>query len=134
MNEELSKGMEEAAGPLAHQPDPEVAEQATRRRFTTEYKLRILEEADQCTHGEQGALLRREGLYSSHLADWRQQRAEGRLAGRRWTKDKSDLAKQLLEMERENRQLRQQLEKAETVIALQKKLSALFDLKAGNES
>ena len=64
-------------------PDPEVPEKAKRRRFTAEYKLRILQEADQAAEpGETGALLRREGLYSSHLADWRRQRAEGSLGGR----------------------------------------------------
>jgi transposase len=61
--------------------DPELAERARRRRFTAEYKSRIVAEADACTKsGEVGALLRREGLYSSHLTEWRRQRAEGALA------------------------------------------------------
>ena len=63
-------------------PDPAVPERPVRRRFTAEYKLRILREADRCTQsGQLGALLRREGLYSSHLSTWRQQRDEGTLAG-----------------------------------------------------
>ncbi len=61
-------------------PNPEVSERATRRRFSAEYKLGILEEADRCALGEQGALLRREGLYSSHLVKWREQRSKGALA------------------------------------------------------
>jgi transposase-like protein len=61
-------------------PDPELVEQAARRRFTAEYKLRILREAEACTRpGEIGALLRREGLYTSHLTYWRKQHDEGAL-------------------------------------------------------
>src|SRR2546428_9561481 len=62
-------------------PDPEVGERAARRRFTAEYKLQVLREADRCAGvGELGALLRREGLYSSHLTTWRRQREHGALA------------------------------------------------------
>ena len=64
-------------------PDPEVVPKAKRRKFTAEYKLRIVKEADTCTEpGQVGALLRREGLYSSHLSEWRQLRKEGQLPGR----------------------------------------------------
>ena len=62
-------------------PNPEVSERATRRRFSAEYKLGILEEADRCALGEQGALLRREGLYSSHLVKWARAAIEGRPGG-----------------------------------------------------
>lgn len=62
-------------------PDPEVLDKAVRRRFTAEYKLRVLRLADHCAPGELGALLRREGLYSSHLTTWRGQRERGELAG-----------------------------------------------------
>jgi transposase-like protein len=62
-------------------PDPELKERPERRRFSAKYKLRILEAADACTKpGELGALLRREGLYTSHLSQWRKQRREGALA------------------------------------------------------
>ena len=61
-------------------PNPEVPERAKRRRFSAEYKLRVLQEADRCNPGEVGALLRREGLYSSHLTVWRRQRNEGALS------------------------------------------------------
>ncbi len=63
-------------------PDPEVPEKTKRRKFTAAYKLRMLHEADQCSrYGEIGALLRREGLYSSHLTTWRKQREQGVLQG-----------------------------------------------------
>ncbi len=99
--------------------DPEVAERAARRRFTAEYKLRVLRDADGCTGpGEVGALLRREGLYSSHLTTWRRQREQGSLAG-----PPSPLARRVAELERENARLTQRLQQAETIIAVQKKLS-----------
>src|SRR5216684_7995526 len=69
-----------STGERAADPDPEVAAKPQRRRFTAEYRLRILKQADACKKpGELGALLRREGLYSSHLITWRQQRARGAL-------------------------------------------------------
>ena len=76
-------------------PSPEVSEKPTRRRFTAEYKLRILAEADACTErGSLGELLRREGLYSSHLSTWQKQREEGVLAGlapkRRWPEGEAE--------------------------------------------
>ena len=73
----------EAAGRNGDAPDPEVADKATRRRFTAAYKRRIVREADKCTKpGEVGALLRREGVYSSSLSTWRRQHDAGELAGR----------------------------------------------------
>ncbi len=85
----------ETAGRNGGGPDPEVADKATRRRFSTEYKRRIVREADQCTKtGEVGALLRREGLYSSSLSTWRRQCAAGELArhrfGEAWTEGASE--------------------------------------------
>jgi len=108
------------------EPDPEVPEKAKRRRFSAQYKLRILREAEACSEpGEVGALLRREGLYSSHLASWRQQREEGALAAlskKRGRKPKrpSAEARRVAELERENERLRRQLQKAETIIEVQK--------------
>ena len=111
-------------------PDPEVAERAARRRFTAEYKLRMLRQADACTGtGELGALLRREGLYSSHLTTWRRQREEGSLAALgpkkrgRPAAPASPLARRVAELERENARLTQRLQQAETIITVQKKLS-----------
>jgi transposase-like protein len=112
-------------------PDPEVAATATRRQFTREYKLSILRQADACRQpGEIGALLRREGLYSSHLTAWRKQRDEGTLVGearRRGPKSKRPDPRQL-ELERENRRLRRDLEKAHLVIELQKKLATALGI------
>jgi transposase-like protein len=111
-------------------PDPEVPERAARRRFTAEYKLQVLQHADVCAGtGEVGALLRREGLYSSHLTTWRRQRERGSLAALspkqrgRPAGPPSPLARRVAELERENARLTQRLQQAETIIAVQKKLS-----------
>jgi transposase len=116
-------------------PDPEVAERAARRRFTAEYKLAVLRQADACAGtGELGALLRREGLYSSHLTTWRRQREQGSLAALTPKKrgrpavPPSPLARRVAELERENARLSQRLEQAETIIAVQKKLSEALGL------
>jgi transposase len=120
-----------ARGPLVA-PDPEVAERAKRRRFTAEYKLRILREADACKgDGDLGALLRREGLYSSHLATWRRQRDEiakaGLKARKRGPKSKA-VDPRVKQLERENLRLKRRLEQAETIIDFQKKLSKLLGI------
>ncbi len=111
-------------------PDPEVSERAARRRFTAEYKLRVLRQAEACAGtGELGALLRREGLYSSHLTTWRRQREQGSLAALSPKKrgrpavPPSPLARRVAELERENAGLSRRLQQAETIIAVQKKLS-----------
>ena len=114
-------------------PDPEVVPKAKRRKFSAEYKVRILEEADRCTErGEIGALLRREGLYSSHLSTWRRQRDQGILSGlspkKRGRKGKDELEKELVELRRENKRLQARLEEAEMIIDVQKKLSRLLGL------
>jgi len=114
-------------------PDPEVVPKAKRRKFSAEYKVRILEEADRCTgRGEIGALLRREGLYSSHLSTWRRQRDQGILSGlsprKRGRKGKDELEKELTALCRENRRLQARLDEAEMIIDVQKKLSRLLGL------
>jgi transposase len=116
-------------------PDPEVVPQAKRRRFSAKYKLRILEEAEACREpGEIGALLRREGLYSSYLTAWRRQREQGQLDGlspkKRGRKPSVDeaLAKELDALKRENQRLESRLQQAETIIEVQKKLSGLLGL------
>ena len=120
---------------VAGVPDPEVIPQAQRRRFSAEYKRRILEEVDRCTQpGEIGALLRREGLYSSHLSKWRQQRERSQLQGLapnkrgRKTVTKAELEAELSKLDQENRRLQARLEQAETIIEVQKKLSQLLGL------
>ncbi|MBA2725940.1 MAG: transposase [Actinobacteria bacterium] len=110
-------------------PDPEVPEKARRRRHNAEYKLQILEEADRATEpGEVGALLRREGLYSSHLAAWRKQRREGTLAGPRGRKGKDPLEIENEQLRKENARLVHRLDQAETIISVQKKLSRLLGI------
>ena len=108
----------------AQVPDPEVVPKAKRRQFTARYKLRILKEADRCTErGQIGELLRREGLYSSLLANWRQQRALGQLQGlapkKRGRKPQGPETVELAQLRRENERLRVQLEQAETIIDVQ---------------
>jgi transposase-like protein len=127
------------AGASAHlvnsAPDPEVHEKKPRRKFTAKYKLRILAEADACTQpGQLGALLRREGLYSSNLTTWRQQRAQGILQAMspkkrgRKRKQTNPLAKQVAQLEKENRRLQDKLKKAETIIEVQKKISEILGI------
>ena len=111
----------------------EVVAKATRRRFGAEYKLRILREAEACTKpGELSALLRREGLYSSHLSTWRKQREQGELDGLAAKqrgpkkKEKNPLEHQLKQLERENAKLRRRAARAEAMLELQKKVSELW--------
>jgi len=118
-------------------PDPEVFPRAERRQYTGQYKLRILEEVEQCTErGQVGALLRREGLYSSHLSKWRRQRAEGQLQAlspqKRGRKAQEVGVEELARLERENERLRARLEQAEMIIDVQKKLSRLLGLPVEN--
>jgi len=112
--------------------DPEVKAKPERRQFSAEYKQRILEEADTCTEqGQIGALLRREGLYSSNLINWRRQRSEGFLKGLSPKKrgPKSDpLANENAALRRRIERLEAELKRAETIIEVQKKLSDLLGL------
>ena len=117
----------------SEQREVEVLAKAKRRKFTIEYKLRFLREADRCKgSGEWGALLRREGLYSSQLSRWRAARERGDLAGhglrKRGPKAKpvDERDKRLAQLERENRKLQARLARAEGLIEAQKKMAALF--------
>ena len=116
-------------------PDPEVPEKKPRRKFTAKYKLRVLAEADTFTRpGQLGALLRREGLYSSYLATWRRQRENGVLQAMapkkrgRKQKEKNPLAKKMAQLEKENQRLQQKLKKAELIIEAQKKMSEILGI------
>jgi transposase-like protein len=122
-------GIPERSGgiPSRHvEPDPQVAERAKRRTFTAEYKERIVREAERCRgSGAIGALLRREGLYSSHLVAWRKQLhahgVDGLKARRRGPAAKPKPSAREIQLEREKRQLEKRLAKAEAVIEFQKK-------------
>ncbi len=111
-------------------PDIEVVAKAKRRQYTAEYKLCVLNEADACKgSGEIGALLRREGLYSSLLSKWRQQREQGSLEGLGTHKrgPKADpQAVELARLQRENERLRERLRKAELIIDVQKKVAQML--------
>ena len=112
-------------------PDPEVPERAKRRTFTAQYKLDILAEYDSAPDGAKGAVLRREGLYSSHVIEWRRARDAGALAGlkapRRGRKPRDKQAEKIAALEAEKRQLEQELAKARFVMDVQGKLHALLE-------
>lgn len=118
-------------------PDPEVAEVAKRRRYSAEYKLRIIAEAEACTGpGEVGALLRREGLYSSHLAAWRKQARQGLIEGldkKRGRKPNDPLVAENAMLKGKVDKLNKRLAQAEAVIDLQKKLSEILGIELRSE-
>ena len=124
-----------AGGPL----DSEVSDRPIRRHFSLEYKLSILKKADGCTQpGQLGELLRREGLYSSTFSLWRRQRQQGMLnalrpakRGRKATAP-NPLSQRVAELERENKDLKRKLQRAETIIEVQKKLSEVLGIPLKN--
>ena len=125
--------LHDVAVPRPAVPEVEVVAKATRRRFTAEYKRTILREADACTApGAIGALLRREGLYSSHLTTWRAQRARGELVGLTpkprgpAPKPKNPLAGRVSALEREVTRLTARAQRAEALVELQKKVAELL--------
>jgi transposase len=117
------------------EPNPEVREKRPRRKFTAKYKLDILEKADACAEsGQMGALLRREGLYSSNLTTWRRQREQGLLdamspkkRGRKRI-ERNPLAQEVARLQRENEQLKSKFKKAQTIIEVQKKMSEVLGI------
>ena len=123
-------------------PDPEVlprSKKANRRTFTAAYKLWVLEEAEKCRElpGGIGRLLRREGLYSSHLTTWRRQQEAGQIAGltpqKRGPKINPE-AEEVSRLRRENARLTRQVEKAELIIEAQKKLSEVLGITLEQEN
>lgn len=130
---ESQNGNSTSAG--SAKPDPEVTEKAKRRQFTAEYKQRILAQADECTEtGQLGDLLRREGLYSSHLSTWRRQRNAGALSGLtpnkrgRKTKPQDPAASEVQRLQAENDRLTERLRQAEAIIDVQKKISEVLGI------
>ncbi len=128
----------EGVGGPGEVPDPELAEQAKRRSFTAEYKARILAEADACTRpGEVGELLRREGLYTSHLTYWRKQRKDGalkELGKPRGRKPVDTRDAQIAALTRRAERAEAELAKMKRVIEIQGNVSALLEEMLGSES
>ena len=129
-------------GTRAAPPDPEVVAKPTRRQFTAEYRLRVLEEADRCTEpGEVGRLLRREGLYSSHLTAWRKARRKGSLQGlsskKRGAKpsERNPLDAKVRALEAKVARLEKELHTAHTILDVQGKVAGLlgFNLNDGKD-
>ena len=121
-------GVEDPAG--TGRPDPEVPERAKRRTFTAQYKLDIVAEYESAPDGEKGAVLRREGLYSSHIIEWRKARDAGALAGLkvpRGRKPRDKHAAEVARLEAEKKRLEQELAKARFVMDTQAKLHALLE-------
>ncbi len=131
-------GSSPAASSAPAAPDPEVSAVARRRTFTAKYKLQVLREVDACSEpGEISALLRREGLYSSHLSNWRRSRASGELKAlsprKRGRKAKAKSREAFKDLERENERLRRRLDRAEKLLEIQKKISELLGLPLTSE-
>ena len=131
------KGAARVLGP----PDPEVPEKARRRKFSAEYKLRILRLADSCTDpGSLGRFLRKEGLYSSNLTTWRRQRDQGILQGLKPAKrgrkpsEPNPLLPELEQLRKENERLVKRLKRAELIIDVQKKVSQMLGLETPERS
>ena len=127
--------METASNGVKSLTEVEVVAKAERRRFTAQYKLKVLREADHCKEaGEIGGLLRREGLYWSNLSNWRKQRERGELVGLSARKrgpqgrEKNPLAERVRELERDNTRLKRRAERAEGIVELQKKVSEIFGI------
>ena len=131
-----SMGERRSSGSGEGVPDPEVVARPKRRRFTAEYKLQILREADACKGpGEIGALLRREGLYSSHLVLWRRQREEAaqtQLKSRKRGPKPKVQDPRVKQLEREKARLERRLKHAETIIEIQKKVGAILGIPLKN--
>lgn len=115
-------------------PETEVQPRARRRTFTAAYKRQIVEEAAQCGHGEIGALLRREGLYSSQLTDWRRAYEAGTLSDKPRGPRANPNAAEVKRLERENARLQRKLAQAEAIIEAQKKLARLLESQQEDET
>ena len=125
------------AGPMDDVPEPQVPERARRRTYTAKYKRDILAEYDACDRAGKGALLRREGLYTSLLSAWREQRDKGALqalARSSGAQQAGPSEREAARLRKENERLTAELDKARQVIEIQGKLSALLDSLATDSS
>ena len=124
-------------GKNINQPDPEVVSKPQRRRYTAEYKLRMLQEYDACEQpGEKGALLRREGIYASNISTWRRQYSQGGMDGLHKTKrgPKADpQTRENKKLRQENEQLKKRLQHAELIIEVQKKVSQILEIELNEQ-
>lgn len=124
--------VEKVTPPATKVPDAEVTAMPRRRTFTADFKQQVLREVDDAAPGEIGAILRRHGLYSSHLTEWRQARDEGALTGLgprkrgRKAAAKNPLSTEVARLEHENKKLLLRAERAERLLELQKKVAELF--------
>ena len=131
-------GMEDpgrVADDTTRRPDPEVPERARRRTFTAKYKLEVLAAYDTAPDGEKGAVLRREGLYSSHITEWRKARHVGALAGLaapRGRKRRDPQAERIARLEADKQRLEQELAKTRAVVDVQAKLHVLLETLSGS--
>ena len=131
-------GMEDpgrVADDATQRPDPEVPERARRRTFTAKYKLEVLAAYDAAPDGEKGAVLRREGLYSSHITEWRKARDAGAAAGlaaARGRQRRDPQADQIARLQAEKQRLEQELAKTRVVVDVQAKLHALLETLSGS--
>jgi len=118
-------------------PDPEVVSKPQRRRYTADYKMKILQEYDACEQpGEKGALLRREGIYSSNISTWRRQYNQGGVDGLSEIKRGSQVDPQTKEnkmLRQENERLKKRLQQAELIIEVQKKVSQILGLELNEQ-
>ena len=114
-------------GERRERPDPEVPEKARRRSFTAQYKLDVVAEYDAAATGENGAVLRREGLYSSHVIEWRRARDAGALARPHGRPAADPRDAQIARLQKEKAKLEQELAKARFVVDVQSKLQALLE-------
>jgi transposase len=131
----------QGAGRALAPPDPEVPEKARRRKFSAEYKLRVLRLADSCTDpGSLGRLLRKEGLYASNLTTWRRQRDQGILQGLKPAKrgrkpsEPNPLMPELEQLRKENARLAKRLKQAELIIDVQKKVAQMLGIETPEKS
>lgn len=129
--------IEKAVGEAGITPvSTEVLQKPERRTFTAEYKLHILREADQCRNGEMGALLRREGLYSSHLTTWRKERDSGRMSveSKKRGRKPNPLEVEVIHLRKQLQRTEKRLEQANAILEAQKKLFDIFGVTATGEN